>query len=305
MPVKTKKSKLKYIIENKALYFFLLPGILYIIVFKIIPMTGILFAFTEINTFDIFKSEWVGLKNFQMLFSGTEFYNVLKNSVTLSLMSLIFGFPAPIILALFINEVKLKRYKRITQTIMYLPHFISWVVIAGLVMNFLSPTGGIFNKIITMMGKEPVYFLQEAAYFRPIIILSQIWKETGWGTVIYLAAISSIDSEIYEAATVDGAGRLLQMIKITLPSIVSTIVVMLILRCGHILSNGFEQVFLLSNTLNQSVSQVFETYTYEIGIRSGRFSYATAVGMFQSIVGLLLVLLTNFLSRKFNEQSIW
>ena len=303
--VKRREPFSKYFIRNYQLYILLVPAMLYLFIFKYIPMLGIVLTFTDINIINIWESQWIGLENFKILFSSNEFYNIFKNSVMLSLYSIVAGFPMPIILALLINEINMARYKKISQTIMYLPHFISWVVITGLVMNFASPTNGILNQIRAIFGGESIAFLQEAKYFRTIIVAAQIWKEAGWGTIVYLAAISGINSEIYEAAVMDGANRFQKICYITLPSLMGTVVVMLILRTGSILSNGFEQVFLLSNRLNYSVSQVFETYTYEIGLRNGRFSYASAVGMFQSVVGLMLITATNAIARRVGEGSIW
>ena len=300
-----KETFFKYFCRNYQLYILLIPAMLYLIIFKYIPMFGIVLTFTDINIINIWESQWIGLENFKILFASSEFYNIFKNSILLSLYSIVAGFPMPIILALLINEINMVRYKKISQTVMYLPHFISWVVITGLIMNFTSPTTGIINHARVFFGAEPIAFMQESKYFRSIIVISQIWKEAGWGTIVYLAAISGINSDIYEAAVVDGANRFQKICYITLPSLMGTIVVMLILRTGSILSNGFEQVFLMSNRLNSSVSQVFETYTYEIGLRNGRFSYAAAVGMFQSVVGLILITATNAIARKVGEGSIW
>jgi putative aldouronate transport system permease protein len=215
------------------------------------------------------------------------------------------GFPVPIILALMLNEVKNIYYKKTIQTILYLPHFISWVVIVGIVYNFLSPSTGIINHIIKLFGGEPIAFLQEEKYFRSILVISDIWKGSGWGTIIYLAAISGIDESLYEAAIIDGATRMQRIRYVTIPGIMSTIIVLLILRSGSILRNGFEQIFLMYSPLVYDVADVFETYTYRVGLREGRFSYATAVGMFQSIVGLILIWTTNRLSRKFGEGGLW
>jgi putative aldouronate transport system permease protein len=275
-------------------------------VFHYLPMYGVLVAFQDFNMFKgFFESTWVGFKNFAFLFNSSDFYMILKNSLVFSFMRLAWGFPAPILIALMLNELGKQRYKKIIQTTIYLPHFISWVVIAGIVMNTLSPDSGIVNYIIKEMGGKPVLFLQDQNLFRWIIIVTEIWKEAGWGTIIYLAAIAGIDAEMYEAAYIDGASRLQRIIHITLPSISSTIIVLLILRMGHVLRNGFEQIFLLYSPMVYQVADVFETYTYRIGISEGRVSFATAVGVFQSLVGLVLILLTNKLAKKYGEGGLW
>ena len=284
----------------------LIPGLASLILFHYIPMYGISMAFQDFNVVKgFFKSPWVGFDNFAYLLKSREFYAILRNSILISLYRMFWGFPVPIILALMLNEVKNIYYKKTIQTILYLPHFISWVVIVGIVYNFLSPSTGIINHIIKSFGGEPIAFLQEEKYFRSILVISDIWKGSGWGTIIYLAAISGIDESLYEAAIIDGATRMQRIRYVTIPGIMSTIIVLLILRSGSILRNGFEQIFLMYSPLVYDVADVFETYTYRVGLREGRFSYATAVGMFQSIVGLILIWTTNRLSRKFGEGGLW
>jgi putative aldouronate transport system permease protein len=288
------------------LYLFLLPGIVYLVVFKYIPMVGVVIAFEDYNNVKgVFGSPMVGFKHFSYLFGSGEFYRVLANSILISLYRLAAGFPAPILLALFLNEIRSRGYKRIMQTVLYLPHFISWVVIYGILLNFVSPTTGILNILIMRLGGEPVPFMTSIKYFRGIVVLSDIWKNAGWGTVVYMASIAGIDPTYYEAAIIDGAGRLKRILFVTLPMISGTIVVMLILRTGSLLSNGFEQIFLMQNALNIEVSEVFETYTYKVGLREGRFSFSAAVGLFQSVVGFVLIFVTNKLSRKFGEGGLW
>jgi len=300
------KSLWEYIFINKWLYIMLIPGMTLLLIFKYIPMYGIVIAFKDFNIVKgIWQSPWVGLQNFIYLFKSQDFYIILRNSILISLYRLLWGFPAPIILALLLNEVRHVRYKKTIQTILYLPHFISWVVIVGIVYNFLSPSTGIVNHIIKMFGKEPIAFLQKEEYFRSILVITDIWKEAGWGTIIYLAAITGIDESLYEAAIIDGATRLQRVRYITIPGIMSTIVVLLILRSGSILRNGFEQIFLMYSPLVYDVADVFETYTYRVGLQEGRFSYATAVGMFQSIVGLILIWMTNAFAKKYGEGGLW
>jgi putative aldouronate transport system permease protein len=223
----------------------------------------------------------------------------------ISLYRLAAGFPAPVLLALLLNEIRSRQYKRMMQTILYLPHFISWVVIYGILLNFVSPTTGILNILIMRLGGNVVPFMTSTKYFRGIVVLTDIWKNAGWGTVVYMASIAGIDPTYYEAAIIDGAGRVKRILYVTLPMISSTIIVMLILRTGSLLSNGFEQIFLMQNALNIEVSEVFETYTYKVGLREGRFSFSAAVGLFQSTVGFALIFVTNKLSRKFGEGGLW
>lgn len=307
MPKPKKNPTLKYVKNNIWLYILLLPVLAYIFVFKYLPMFGIAIAFQNFNFVDgILGSEWIGLYNFKVLFSADgEFLKILSNSLLLSLYNLLIGFPMPIILAILLNEIRNKAFLRFSQTAIYLPHFISWVVVSGMVMNFLSPNNGVVNYLITMFGGEPVGFMTDPKYFRSIVVISTIWKETGWGTIIYLAAITGIDQDLYEAADIDGANRLRKMIHITLPSLKGTIVVLFIMRLGNILDNGFEPVFLLHNTLTLDVADVFELYTYRMGIQLGQYSYSTAVGIFKSIVGFLLIISANTMVRKMGESSIW
>ena len=306
--IKPKNKTIDYMMKNSSLYIMLIPVIVYLIVFKYLPMFGIIIAFKDFNLVKgILKSDWVGLKYFEALFfNSPAFLVALKNSLILSFMQLIWGFPAPIFLALMLNEVYKDKFKRVIQTVVYLPHFISWVVISGIVINFLSPTDGLLNYIImNVFGGSAVPYLQKPEYFRTIIVVSSIWKEAGWGTIIYLAAISGIDTTIYEAAIIDGANRFQRIIYITLPAIMSTVVVLLILRLGSLLSNGFEQIFLLYSPLTYETADVIETFTYRLGIQSGQYSYSAAAGLFNSLIGFILIISSNILSKKFNEKSIW
>ena len=296
----------KHMVTHKWLYILLLPGMLHLFIFHYIPMYGVSIAFKD---FDIVKgigaSPWVGFENFITVFGSKDFIKVLRNSVLISVYRIIWGFPAPIILALMLNEVKSNYYKKTLQTIVYLPHFISWVVLAGIISNFLSPSTGVVNHVIVMLGGQPIAFLQKQEWFRSVLIFSDMWKEAGWGTIIYLAAITSIDASMYEAAYIDGASRLQQIRYITLPSIAGTIIVLLTLKVGALLKNGFEQIFMLYNPLVYDVADVFETYSYRVGIQGGMFSYGTAVGLFQSVVGLILIYSTNKLAKKFENGSLW
>lgn len=301
-----KESFLSYIIRNKWLYIFLIPGFLYLLVFKYVPMFGIVIAFKNLSLVKgIWGSDWIGFQNFEILFESSHFHRVLRNSLLLSVYQIVLGFPAPILLALMLNEVRHMLFKRITQTILYLPHFIAWVVLSGIIINFLSPSSGLVNYVITSFGYDPVKFLMEPGYFRTIIVSAEIWKEVGWGTIIYLAAMTGIDPTLYESATIDGASRMQRIRYITIPGIVTTVVILLLLKLGNILDNGFEQVFLLYNPLTYETADVFETYTYRIGLQDGRLSYATAIGLFKSVVGFVLIISANYASRKISGKSIW
>lgn len=301
-----KESFLSYFVRNKWLYIFLIPGFLYLLVFKYVPMFGIVIAFKNLNLVrGLWGSDWIGLQNFQILFESPHFYRVLKNSLLLSIYQIIWGFPAPILVALMLNEVRQMVFKRIAQTVLYLPHFISWVVLGGIIINFLSPTSGLVNYIVTSFGYEPIKFLMKPEYFRSILVSAEIWKEVGWGTIIYLAAMSGIDPTLYESATIDGASRLQRIRYITLPGIATTVVILLLLKLGNILDNGFEQVFMLYNPLTYETADIFETYTYRIGLQDGRLSYATAIGLFKSVVGFVLIISANYTSRRISGKSIW
>lgn len=304
---KKKNTVADYVVKNKWLYIMLLPGLIYLLIFKYLPMFGIIIAFKNLNfARGIFGSEWVGLLYFrELFFNSPDFWNAVKNSLLLSIYNIFWGFPAPIILAVLLNEIKHSYYKRTLQTVLYLPHFISWVVIAGIIINFLSPSTGLVNYLIRALGGEAVAFLQRPEYFRSIIVVTGIWKEAGWGTIIYLAAITGIDAEIYEAAIIDGANRFQRMIYITIPGILSTVVVLLILRMGSLLSNGFEQIFLLYNPLTYSTADVIETFTYRVGLQSGLYSYSAAAGLFSSVIGFIMIMSSNWLSRTFSDRSIW
>jgi len=288
------------------LYLLLLPGLLFFIIFKYVPMWGVVIAFQEYSPFKgILGSDWVGLQHFAKLFAYDKFWEIFRNTLLISFYNLIFFFPAPIILALLLNELRHQLFKRSIQTIIYLPHFISWVVVVGMTYLLLGTQGGIVNEIIAAFGGEKVAFLTTPEYFRTLLVSQSVWKEAGWGTIIFLAALSGVDTQLYEAAIVDGAGRWRQLWHITLPAIRSTIFILLILRLGNILDVGFEHVFLMLNSTVMSVGDVFETYVYREGLIGGKFSYTTAVGLFKSLVGLALVLGANWLTKKFGEEGVF
>ena len=300
------RRRIKRIWANRYLYLLLLPCVVYFLVFNYAPMYGLIIAFKEFRfSRGIMGSPWVGLENFRYLFNLPTFYQVIINSITLSVMRLLICFPVPILLSLALNEIPFLRYKRLAQTTIYLPYFISWVVIGGILVNLLSPSWGIINMLIRSFGGEPVFFLGKAEYFRGIVVVSHIWKQAGWDTIIYLAAVTAINPELYEAATIDGASRTKRIWHVTLPGIRPTIVILLLLSVGNLMNNWFEQIYVLQNGANLHVSQVFETYTYWLGLTNGRFSFATTVGLFSSSVGLVLLLCANFIAKMCGEEGIF
>ncbi|AEE95350.1 ABC transporter permease [Mahella australiensis] len=301
-----KSSAWSAIKKDPWLYILLIPGLLYFIIFKYLPMFGIIIAFQDYQPYlGILKSEWVGFEHFRDFFTNPDFFKLLRNTLLISLYNLVFSFPLPIVLALLLNEVKNSAFKRTVQTMVYVPHFISWVVIASITYVLLTTEGGVINEILFRLTGNKIAFLTDPKWFRPLIVTQTIWKETGWGTIIFLAALSGVDPTLYEAATVDGATRWQQTWYITLPAISSTIVIMLILRLGSILDTGFEQIFLMMNSLNREVADVFDTYVYVMGITQGAFSYSTAVGLFKSVVGLILIEAANYFARKVGETSLF
>lgn len=306
-PLRTEKwERFQALKKYWDLYLIMLPGLAYFIIFKYVPMGGIIVAFQDFSAFaGIRGSEWVGLAHFKNMFTDSEFYTVFKNTLLISLYKLIWGFPGPIILALMLNEVRHMLYKRGVQTLVYLPHFLSWVIIGGILINVLSPATGIVNQFLGMLGLEPIFFLGSQEWFRTVLVVSDIWKEAGWGAIIYLAALASIDPQIYEAAVVDGAGKWKQLIHVTLPSLIGTIVILFVLRLGSVLDVGFEQIFVLYNPLVYNVADVIETYVYRTGITQGQFSFTTAVGLFKSVISLILVVLANKAARKLGQDSLW
>ncbi|MBB6632852.1 ABC transporter permease [Cohnella thailandensis] len=296
----------KSIVKHGALYLMIVPGLLYFIIFKYLPMFGLVIAFEDYKPYKgIFGSEWVGFAHFERLFSEPMFLTILFNTLTLFFLNLIFCFPVPILLALMLNEVRQHRFKRVIQTLVYIPHFMSWVIIVSISFVLLSMDRGLINELLVAAGFDKVNFLMNPDWMRPTYILQIIWRESGWGTIIFLAAMASIDPEQYEAARLDGAGRFRQIWHITLPSIRSVIVVLLLLKIGDVLEVGFEHIFLLLNAMNREVGEVFDTYVYVAGLQQGQFSYSAAVGFFKSVVGLILVMAANWLSKKFGEEGIY
>ena len=292
--------------RKRVLYLMLLPGMLLLLIFHYIPMWGVLIAFKDYQVLKgILASDWVGLKHFRAFFGGRMFSSVVLNTLILNCYSLIFAFPLPLVFALMLNEVRVDWFKKGVQTITYMPHFISTVVIVGMMKELLSPTNGIVNQILMRMGHEPIYFFGKAGYFRSLYIISGAWAGTGWGSIVYLAAITAVDVSLYEAATIDGASRLQKIWHVTLPCIRSTFMVMLILRLGQMLGSDSEKVLLMQTSGNRSVSELLSTYIYNRGVLNSEYSYSTAVGLFNSAVSFLLILVANTLSRRLTEESLW
>jgi putative aldouronate transport system permease protein len=297
---------LRYIHRHRNYYIMLLPCAAYFIIFHYVPMYGVVLSFKDFSfAKGILGSPWSGFANFQYLFSLRDFYSVFWNSLVINLLKMLFFFPAPIIFALLLNEIRSPGYKKTTQTLIYLPYFISWVVIGGILINFLSPTWGVINELIKETGNKPIFFMAELKYFRPLVVLSEVWKNSGWDSIIYLAAISTINPELYEAAVMDGANRWKRMFRITLPQLTNVIIIMGLLRIGHLMHNGFEQIFILQNYSNLPVSEVFETYTYKIGILSGRISLGTATGLFTSVIGMVLLIIADRLAKLSGEEGLF
>ncbi|NLY18257.1 MAG: sugar ABC transporter permease [Clostridiaceae bacterium] len=304
--LKKQKGVLEHIMLNKSLYILLVPGLIYYLIFYYFPMYGVTMAFKDFDMFSgLFSSEWVGLLHFKNLFTSETFFKVFRNSILISIYKLFFNFPVPIVLAILLNEVKNIYFKKSIQTIVYLPYFLSWVVIAGIVINLLSPSTGVVNTLLKSMGHEPINFLANKSYFRSIIVLSDLWRTMGWNTVIYLAALTGVDPELYESARIDGAGRFHQITRITLPCIRSTIIVLLLLKVGNIMNNGFEQIFMLYNPMVYEVGDVFETYVYRLGLVEARYDFSTAVGLFKSVIAFIMLVGANTLARKFGERGIF
>ena len=292
--------------KDVSLYFLLIPPLVFMIIFKFLPLTWITMAFKDYNIFrGLGESPWVGLKHFSKLFRSDEFFLVFRNTLVINIYRIVFLFPAPIIVALLLNEVGALVFKRVIQTIIYIPHFLSWVIISAIFIQILSVDGGLVNQLISSFGLKPVSFLMDKRYFRGILVFTAGWKDVGWNTIIYLAAITSIDPNLYEAAMVEGAGRFRKMWYITLPGIASTVVVLLLLRMGQILSSNVDQILMLYNPLVYEVGDVLGTYVYRVGLGKMEYSFGTAVGLFNSVIGFALLLGANALTRKLGERSIW
>lgn len=302
---KRKKGFMYYLKRDWQLYVLLLMPVALVVIFKYLPMLGLSIAFMDYNPIRGFSgSEFVGMEVFQKVFTSQNFYKALKNTLLLNILDLLCGFPAPIILAICINEIKCKWYKKCTQTILYLPHFLSTVIVAGLAYQLFAPDSGFVNVFIRNLGGETVPFLIERTHWIVSYVLIGVWQGMGWGTIIYLAAITGIDAELYEAATVDGAGRWRKIWNITLPSIRGTIITMLIMSLGRIMGGSFDRPYTLSNPMVTDVSETIAVFVYQQGLRNMQYSLSTAVGLFQSVVGVILVFIADRIAKLFGESGI-
>ena len=295
----------KDVIRDKWLYLLVLPGIVFLLVFRYIPIFGNIIAFMDFNPYNMWDSKWVGLKHFITLFNKPAFLLTFKNTLVISLLKMIIGFPIPIILSLMMNEMRNLKFKKVSQTLLYLPHFISWVVLSGLIMNMLDPDTGIITSLIEMITGNRIQVLSDKQAFVPMLIVTDVYKNMGWGTIIYFAALSGVDPQLYEAAEIDGARKWKQMIHITLPSIMPTIVIQLILSCNNIVNAGFDQIFMLYSALVYDVADIIDTYVYRIGIQKADYSFSTAANMFKSIIALIMILIVNTVAKKTGNEGIW
>ncbi|MEN6314225.1 MAG: ABC transporter permease subunit [Clostridiaceae bacterium] len=291
--------------KHKYVYIMAVPVVLYYLIFYYEPMYGALIAFKNFSPGKgILGSPWAGFKHFEMFFNSYYFERLIKNTLLINVYGVMFAFPAPIILALLLNEVRCNSYKRLVQTVSYLPHFVSLVVIAGMILEFTSKDG-LVNDIIAILGMERISFMTKPQWFRTIYIASDIWQGVGWGSIIYLAALTNIDPQLYEASKIDGAGRWKQMLHITLPGLAPTVIILLILRMGSMMSVGYEKIILMYNTSIYETADVISTFVYRKGVLEANFSYSTAVGLFNSVINFMLVVFANFISRKTSETSLW
>ncbi len=286
-----------------------IPGIIFIFIFSYIPMYGVTIAFKDYNFFDgIFGSPWAGMKHFKTFFSEPQIGLIFKNTIGISMLKTLFGFPGPIIFALLLNELVSLRFKKVVQCISYLPHFVSLVVVVGMITKFTSANGGLINDILVGLHliDEPVSWLSKPEYFWAILIILHVWKGIGWGSIIYCAAISGVDQSLYEAATIDGAGRFRKMWSVTIPGILPVVVIYMIFAIsGMFTGSGFDDIYLLRNPMTYDVAETISTYSYTMGLSNGRYSFATAIGLFTSIVSITLMIITNYISKKVTENSLW
>lgn len=305
--IQTKKKKKWYkkVAQNYELYLLLTPALIYFIIFHYVPMYGILIAFKDyMPGLGILGSPWVGFEHFIRFFDSYQFWTLIRNTVSLSLLQLIFGFPLPIIIALMLNQLMHERYKKFVQTVIYAPHFISVVVLIGMVFVFFS-SDGLVNNIITIIGGEPVSFLASPEWFQPLYIGSGLWQETGWACIIYLAALAGVNPEIHEAAIVDGANKWQRILHVDIPAIVPTAVILLILSIGNIMNLGFEKAYLLQTPLNSDASEIIPTYVYKMGLQQAQYSFAAAIGLFNAVINLILLWAVNRAAKKVGSSGIW
>ena len=290
----------------KEYYLMLIPGILFFLVFCYGPMYGLVIAFQDYYPLKgVTGSKMVGLKHFRALFTDPFFLSVLKNTIVISFYKLLVCFPAPILLCLALNEISNYRFKKIAQSVSYLPHFVSWVVVSGIIIEFLSPSRGPINILLQNLGMEPIFFVAEPKYFRGVLVLSDLWKSVGWGSIVYLAAVTSVDPTLYEAAEMDGAGRIKKIIHVTIPALATIITVMFIMESGKILNDSFEQVYNFLTPSTYAVGDVISTFVYRMGIQKMQYSFTTAVDLFKNIISFMLVVMTNYIARKTNDYALW
>lgn len=296
----------KCIINNGQLYLLLLPAFIYLLIFNYLPMYGIQIAFKDYKAVQgISGSEWVGFKHFITFFQVYYSQRLFANTLLLNIYELIFGFPIPIILAIMVNNLRNKHFKKLTQTVIYVPHFISTVVLAGMLYIFLSPTNGIINHLITWLGGESIYFMNEEKWFRPIYIISGIWQGSGWGSILYIAALTGIDTQLYEAATIDGASKFQKILNIDIPHIIPTATMMLILNCGSLLSSSTQKILLFQTGGNIAKSDVIGTYVYTVGLGNGQFSYTAAIGLFINILNFIMIIIANTISKRMDGETMF
>ena len=293
-------------IRNWQLYLMFLPVFLYFLIFHYFPMYGIQIAFKDFSgALGIWESPWVGMAHFERFFNSSNFGETIYNTITISLYTLVVSFPAPILLALMLNEVKSRFFKKTVQTITYAPYFISVVVLAGMVILFLSPQSGLFNQVHRALGWESVNYMYEGKYFKTIYVLSGVWQNTGWGSIIYLSALAGIDPALHEAAVIDGASRLKRIWHINLPGILPTVCIMLIMNCGSLMNVGFEKVFLLMNDINRSAAEVISTYVYKVGLQQSQYSFSTAIGLFNSLINFILLITVNTVVKRMDQTALF
>jgi putative aldouronate transport system permease protein len=301
-----RRSFLRLLVRDRELYLMALPVIVFFIIFHYGPIYGLQIAFKDFRAIDgIWGSEWVGLKHFLRFFNSFRFWTLLGNTLGIAVYELIAGFPVPIIFALLLNQLRFRRFKKVLQTVTYAPHFISVVVIAGMLHIFLSPRVGIVNTFLGIVGLDPVFFLGRPELFKSVFVFSGIWQQFGWSSIIYIAALSAINPELYEAATVDGSTRFQRLLHIDIPGIMPTMVILLILNVGHFMQVGFQKILLLQNPMNLSASEVIETYVYKTGILSAQYSYSAAIGLFNALINVVLLVTVNRAARSLSETSLW
>ncbi len=309
-PLALKKSRVKYFFEyfrlHYMLYVFLLPTFTYLLIFRYLPIYGVSLAFKEFNPrLGIWRSEWVGFDNFLIFFRSYHFWQLIRNTIVLSLYQLAASFPIPIVLALLFNYTRSRRLKRFAQTITYAPHFISMVVLVGMIIVFLSPRGGFVNEILKLMGSDPIYFMGEPRLFRSIYVWSGVWQRAGWSSIIYIAVLAGVEPPPHEGAIIDGANKIKRIWYIDLPAILPTAVIILILNMGRIMNIGFEKVYLLQNPINLKVSEIIATYVYKVGLLGAQYSYSTAIDLVNNVINFIILISINKLARRISGSSLW